>query len=145
MMEAPEEPRSAFTCRPTTLAEAVTRAIGGEAFPFMLDQVLDVFYWHIRRKEFAAAQAVIDTPPPQHPDPRTNALIGATAEHLARRWNLPRVPGWSEDPRYFLREPMFDQPSPAARGLYLHESPLAFRRRLIFTEAVPLRRASMPI
>jgi hypothetical protein len=29
-------------------------------------------------------------------------------------------------------------------GLLLVESPIAFRRRLIFTEAEPLRRARMP-
>ena len=30
------------------------------------------------------------------------------------------------------------------KGFLLAESPLAFRRRFIFTEAEPLRRASMP-
>jgi hypothetical protein len=43
----------------------------------------------------------------------------------------------------FLDRPLF-MGHERMKGLLLAESPLAFRRRFIFTEAEPLRRASMP-
>jgi hypothetical protein len=65
------------------------------------------------------------------------------SEHLARRWGLT-VPRWADDPSRFLREPYFTTPIEDLKAMLLVQSPLAFRRRLIFTEAEPLRRARMP-
>jgi len=67
----------------------------------------------------------------------------STLADVARRWSLP-VPDWSNDRSRFLREPYFTTDVEGFRALLLAQSPLAFRRRLIFTEAEPLRRARMP-
>jgi len=76
-------------------------------------------------------------------DARMNALIGAVGEHLARRWSLGDPPSWTTRPERFLDRPWF-MGHERMKGFLLAESPLAFRRRFIFTEAEPLRRASMP-
>jgi hypothetical protein len=55
------------------------------------------------------------------------------------------IPGWSDDPSRFLKRPYFTSPLEGLKALLIAESPLAFRRRLIFTEAEPLRRARMPV
>jgi hypothetical protein len=65
-------------------------------------------------------------------------------EHLARRWALT-IPAWTNDPSRFLRQPYFTTPLEDLKALLIAESPIAFRRRLIFTEAEPLRRARMPV
>jgi hypothetical protein len=75
---------------------------------------------------------------------RDHATLAAIAEHLARRWNLPAVPAWTDDPSRFLPEPYFTTAIEALWPMLRKESPPAFRRRLIFTEAEPLRRARMP-
>ena len=77
-------------------------------------------------------------------DVNEHALLGAVGEQLARRCSLP-VPEWTNDPSRFLARPHFTTPLEGFKALMLAQSPLAFRRRLIFTEAEPLRRARMPI
>ena len=72
-----------------------------------------------------------------------DAYIGAVGEHLARRWGLD-IPAWADDPRRFLDEPHFPDYMELAKPVFLRDSPIAFRRRLIFTEAEPLRRARFP-
>lgn len=72
-----------------------------------------------------------------------DAYIGAIAEHLSRRWSLGPAPAWSDDPDRFLDEPYFTA-GPAMHAVLMMVSPMAFRRRFIFTEAEPLRRARMP-
>ena len=76
-------------------------------------------------------------------DPKMNALLGAIGEHLTMRWNLGTAPAWTNQPARFLERPWF-MGHERMKGFLLAESPLAFRRRFIFTEAEPLRRASMP-
>ena len=70
-----------------------------------------------------------------------NAYIGATAEHLCRGANIP-IPDWTEKRERFLSRAWFDnQELHSLNAMMVAESPLAFRRRFIFTEAKPLRRA----
>ena len=54
------------------------------------------------------------------------------------------MPPWTDDPSRFLDEPYFTTPIENLKAMLLAQSPLAFRRRMIFTEAKPLRRARMP-
>lgn len=126
--------------RPHTLAEVARRRNAGEDFSFLLREFLDEFYAGVRKGD--AATFIIDEPPPV-PDSREHASLGAVGEHLARRWHLP-IPAWTEDPSRFLHRPYFTTSIEGLKALLLVESPLAFRRRLIFTEAEPLRRARMP-
>jgi len=82
--------------------------------------------------------------PPRLADACDHAMLGAVGEHLARRCDLPAVPAWTDDPSRFLHEPYFTTPIEKLKAMLLAQSPLAFRRRMIFTEAEPLRRARMP-
>jgi hypothetical protein len=50
----------------------------------------------------------------------------------------------TQEPLRFLRRPYFTTPIEGLKALLIAESPIAFRRRLIFTGAEPLRRARMP-
>ena len=133
-----------FANRPKTLAEAVRRSTDLDALSIALPEFLDTFYGHIRRGDIAAASASLADEPPPATSPELHAYFGGVAEHLSRRWGLPAIPSWAVHPSRFLKTPVFEQSSPDAKRIYLKESPLAFRRRLIFTEAVPLRRARMP-
>jgi hypothetical protein len=130
---------------PTTLAEAVRRyKLEGEgqegAFSVLLDEFSDAFY---TAAEAAPRQAMIDDEPPRIGDERLDAYVGAVGEHLARRWDL-NIPPWSGQPWREVAEPWFvGMMGQGLSGLLLVESPIAFRRRRIFTEAEPLRRARM--
>jgi len=132
---------------PTTLAEAVKFYLedgAGQngAFLVLLDEFLDAFY---TETEPARRQAMIDEAPPWTGNERHDAYIGAVGEHLARRWGL-QIPAWSDASGREVAEPWFvGMMGKGLSGLLLVESPIAFRRRRIFTEAEPLRRARMPV
>lgn len=67
-----------------------------------------------------------------------DAYIGATAEHLCRGANTP-IPDWTEKRERFLSRAWFDNHGlKSLNAMMVAESPLAFRRRFIFTEAKPL-------
>jgi len=122
--------------RPNSLKEAVAR-MGQQGFFPPLDEFLDQFYLAEER------QAFINDEPRFTGDAWQDAYIGAVAEHLARRWGL-MIPPWVDDPRRFLDTPCFADDAQWAKPVLLRDSPIAFRRRLIFTEAEPLRRARFP-
>ena len=126
--------------RPRTLAEVARRRNAGEDFSLLLREFLDEFYGAQPTGEGAA---LIASEPEPLPDSREHALLGGIGEHLARRWNLT-IPAWTDDPSRFLHRPYFTTPLEGLKALLIAESPIAFRRRLIFTEAEPLRRARMP-
>jgi hypothetical protein len=131
---------------PTTLADVATifatdRCQDAGAFSVLLDEFLDAFY---TEESASRRQAMIDAEPPRIGTERLDAYIGAVAEHLARRWGL-RIPSWADQPWREVSEPWFvGMMGEGLSGLLLMESPIAFRRRRIFTEAEPLRRARMP-
>ena len=127
--------------RPSTLAEVAERRQAREDFGRLLSEFLDQFYQALAS---GGAQAMIAMEPAALDDAREHALLGAAGEHLARRWKLS-IPEWTNDPSRFLRQSYFTTPAQGLNALLLVESPLAFRRRLIFTEAEPLRRARMPV
>ena len=106
----------------------------------LLREFLDEFYRELRA---GAAAPLIAEEPVAVSIAEEHALIGAIGEHLARRWGLP-IPAWTGDRSRFLRRPYFTTPIEGLKALLIAESPIAFRRRLIFTEAEPLRRARMP-
>ena len=127
--------------RPRTLAEVARRSNAGEQeFSAAMREFLDEFYCALL---VGTAADLIAAEPESVGDPQQHAFLGAVGEHLARRWSLP-IPPWTEDRSRFLKRPYFTTPLEGLKALLLVESPLAFRRRLIFTEAEPLRRARMP-
>jgi len=122
------------------LAEVARRRNAGEDCGFLLREFLDEFYGAVRRGN--AFVCIVDEPE-RVPDLQEHAVLGAVGEHLARRWNLS-IPAWTDDPARFLHRPYFTTTIEGLKALLIAESPIAFRRRLIFTEAEPLRRARMP-
>ena len=126
--------------RPRTLAEVAHRRKAGDDLSLLRREFLDEFYAGVRT---GVAAACIAAEPERLFDPQEHALLGAVGEHLARRWHLA-IPAWTDHPSRFLRRPYFTTPIEALKALLIAESPIAFRRRLIFTEAEPLRRARMP-
>jgi hypothetical protein len=59
---------------------------------------------------------------------------------------LPSKRGSNDDEAArFLKRPYFPTPFERLKPMPLAQSPLAFRRRMIFTEHEPLRRARMPV
>jgi hypothetical protein len=68
-----------------------------------------------------------------------DAYLAALAEHLAQMDGLS-VPDWTEQPDRFLKSPFFAGGLQSLKATLLVESPLAFRRRLIFISANALSR-----
>ena len=99
-----------------------------------------------------AAAAVADEPPRLAEKfsggDVADAWLDAYAEHLAGKLDVA-PPEWAFAPERIAAEPLFDEggDTPALRALALARSPLAFKRRNIFTPSVdlPLRlRAGRP-
>jgi hypothetical protein len=124
--------------RPDTLVEVAKRA-GREDRHMLVAGFLNTFYTQPDRR-----QAMIDPEPELTGDAIFDAAIGGIGEHLARRWRL-RIPPWTEHPARFLKQAHFPTPLENLKPMLIAQSPLAFRRRLIFVEHEPLRRARMPV
>ncbi len=124
---------------PTSLKEAVDRIVAGQSWEDAVSAFLDAFYVSGPRER----QRMIAEEPRLTGVAFQDAYIGAVGEHLARRWGL-EIPAWADHPGRFLNEPSFPEYMEYAKPVYLRDSPMAFRRRLIFTEAEPLRRARFP-
>jgi hypothetical protein len=133
--------QASLLIRPGTLAQALRLVLDeGETLRYSLAGFLDEFY---ADRDSASRRARIDEAPALTGDAQQNAFFGAIGEHLCHRWNLGAPPEWTNDPARFLDRPLFMGPE-RMKAFLLAESPSAFRRRFIFTEAEPLRRASMP-
>jgi hypothetical protein len=126
--------------RPNTLAEVARRLKADRnALHVAVAGFLDNFYTQPEKR-----QAMLDPEPELIDDAILDATIGGIGEHLARRWGLS-IPAWTEHPARFLKQPYFPTPLESLKPMLIAQSPLAFRRRLIFTEHEPLRRARMPV
>jgi hypothetical protein len=134
------EKRKVSLIRPGTLRQVLQLVHDGEELRFCMAGFLDGFY-HDKTPESRAIRIAED--PGLTDDHKMNALLGAVGEHLSIRWNVGAAPAWTNQPERFLDRPWF-MGHERMKGFLLAESPLAFRRRFIFTEAEPLRRASMP-
>ena len=77
--------------------------------------------------------------PPLGGDERSDAYLAAVAEHLALRNDLA-VPEWAGAKCRFLKRPFYPCGLESLKATLLVESPIAFRRRLIFVGADPLYR-----
>ncbi len=127
--------------RPTSLAEVANHSESLADFGRNLRDWLH----HLRgiSSRIQAAAAIAGEPPLLRKKfaqgDVADTWLAAYAEHLAARIRIP-APTWAFGPARFLVEPAFDEPggSPALRALALVHSPLAFKRRNLFTPAVDL-------
>ena len=125
--------------RPDTLIEVAEASRPGSGLhEHAIAGFLDTFYTNPDRR-----QAMIDPEPPLLDSPKMDAYLAAVAEHLARRWALD-IPPWTANPARTLHEPVFGTSIEALKPMLLAQSPLAFRKRMIFVEHDPLRRARTP-
>lgn len=139
-----------MSLRPTTLKQVAERSDSLEDFGHHLRDWL-----HELRRTSSRAQALVaiaEAPPRLRSKFRqgqvADAWLAAYAEHLAGKLGMA-APGWTFARWRTSTEPLFDDgATPALRTLALLQSPLAFKRRNIFTPSVdlPVRlRAGRPV
>ena len=124
--------------RPKTLAEVAKLALAGDSFDRCLANFLDEFYYQ------ASARALADSPPLMGTalgelGQVQDAYLAATAEELARRFDLP-LPAWTAGEERKLHRPWFASPLGAVRAVLLLESPPGFRSRNLFVSENALNR-----
>jgi hypothetical protein len=123
--------------RPRTIAEIAERAPGGGgAFDRATREFLDT--WQLLPPSERRDALALEPRPVGHLE---DAYLAALAEHLALSARIA-VPDWTENDGRFLHEPFFAGGLESLKATLLVESPLAFRRRLIFISADALSRPS---
>lgn len=101
-----------------------------------LREFLDEFYVENNLQE---CEEMLRDEPPLSSNVCENAYLAAVAEHLALRSKL-EIPVWALAPERFLKLPFFPAGLESLKATLLVESPVAFRRRMIFVGADPLYR-----
>jgi hypothetical protein len=119
--------------RPQSLFEVAERTIDGQPFDPILREFLDEFYNHAELRESMLATE------PSNVGALEDAYLAAVAEHLAEYWRL-RCPPWVNGRHRFLHSPFFAGGLENLKATLLVESPIAFRRRMIFVGANVLNR-----
>ena len=130
-----------MSLRPVTLAEIAERAESLEDFGRHFRDWLHEIRRHSSRPQLAA---VVEAEPPRlaarfAQGAVADAWLAAYAEHLAARIGRP-APAWAEARHRVSSEPWFatDTTSPKLRLIALRDSPVAFKKRNLFTAAVDL-------
>ena len=125
--------------RPKSLAEVSALAEQGDDFDRCLANFLDEFYAAPNALALAETPALLA---PQFGDTGRvqDAYLAATAEELARRFDLP-LPAWTVGEPRQLHHPWFATSLAALRAVLLLESPPAFRSRNLFVSENALSRA----
>jgi len=124
--------------RPATLLEVAELAAAGESFDLCLANFLDGFY-------ASPGEAALLPPPPMLAPTQgeaggvRDAYLAATAEELARKFELP-VPDWTANADRALHKPWFASSLASLRAVLLTESPPAFRARNLFVSENALSR-----
>lgn len=124
--------------RPRTLNEVSRRVLSGDQeFSDALAEFLDTFYLGTEEDREIGIRGR-----PMPIDAVSDAYLSATAEHLALQYGL-EVPEWSYNQGHSLRKPQFFGGFESLKAILIAESPLAFRRRMLFVSSNALHRASM--
>ena len=125
-----------ITKRPQTIADVAQRSREQMAsFDQHLAEFLDEFYLHPDHRQ----KRLLPEPGPL--SAVADAYLAATAEYLADCYGLT-TPPWCYQPKRFLETPHFSGGLENMKAMLLAESPLAFRRRMIFVSEDALDRAS---
>lgn len=125
--------------RPITLVQVAELAARGDSFDRCLANFLDGFY------SAPSSSALAEEPAPLASSLADlgrvqDAYLAATAEELARQFNLQR-PTWIDAESRKLHRPWFASSLAALRAVLLLESPAAFRSRNLFVTENALTRA----
>jgi hypothetical protein len=123
--------------RPRSLYEVAERARSGQPFDPSLREFLDEFYTHPERQE----EMIADEPGAL--GAVQDAYLAAVAEHLSALSRLP-CPGWVHGAGRFLHRPFFAGGLEDLKATLLVESPVAFRRRMLFVGKDVLDRPRRP-
>jgi hypothetical protein len=124
--------------RPRSIYEVSVRARDGtQPFDAALHEFLDSFYAAPEQRG-----AALETCPVPLDDLR-DAYLAATAEHLARCHDIA-IPEWSEHHGRQLKRPFFAGGLESLKARLTVESPIAFRRRMLFVSKNALSRPRMP-
>jgi hypothetical protein len=122
--------------RPRSLSEVVQFANQNGHIDTFLREFLDEFYTapssSLRSKMLAEEPVLVE-------DAHANAYLGAVAEHLAQR-EAQVPPAWTQEAQRFLKKPYFPSGLESLKASLIVESPVAFRRRMIFVGSEPLYR-----
>jgi len=120
---------------PETLTRVAHRVETGTPLRAAVADFLDDL--NLARDTDDVARRIRDEPPSV--DSRTDAYLGALAEHIAARAGLP-TPSWSRHPDRFLDHFWWPTSVSGLAARAVVESPAAFRRRGIFVGASTLER-----
>jgi hypothetical protein len=121
--------------RPRTIAEIARQANAGEQ---KVDPAIREFLDEWQGMSLSVRTAALAEEPCSVGKVQ-DAYLAALAEHLALSARID-VPAWTENESKFLTEPFFSGGLESLKATLLVESPLAFRRRLIFISANGLSR-----
>lgn len=130
------QPTDTGGIRPRSLKEVALRGNAQGGIDAFLREFMDEFYAESSPQQRAQMLA---EEPPLSDNPRQNAYLAAVAEHLAFCYRLS-VPAWVVGADRFLTRPFFPAGLESLKATLLVESPVAFRRRMIFVGADPLYR-----
>jgi hypothetical protein len=125
--------------RPKTLAVVARLAAAGDSFDRCLANFLDEFYF-APNAEALSAQPALQAPAFGELGQVQDAYLAATAEELARAFDLP-MPFWTANEERRLHRPWFASPLASLRAVLLLESPTGFRARNLFVSGNALSRA----
>lgn len=122
--------------RPRSLSEVVKMSERYGDIDAFLREFLDEFYIE---PDMATRQFMLREEPRLVEDVKANAYLAAVAEHLALKSKID-VPDWAGTEARFLKRPFFPCGLESLKATMLVESPVAFRRRMIFVGSDPLYR-----
>ena len=127
--------------RPSTLYQAVEGIIEGQPIEDIIPEFVDEYNG---RKNNVFRQSMIEREPRLTGNVRTDAMVAAIAEFLAKQWRLEYVPDWVSKECRVLEEPWFtvSADDPGMREYLCHSSPAEFVHHNIFTTEAPLSRPS---
>ncbi|MCL2075929.1 MAG: hypothetical protein FWH15_05740 [Betaproteobacteria bacterium] len=125
-----------FSGRPRSLKTVLADGLAHGDVDAFLREFLDEFYME---QDCQKRESMLIDEPQLCDNDRHNAYLAAVAEHLALRYRL-NAPDWVRSPARFLKQPFFPCGLESLKAVLLMESPVAFRRRMIFVAANPLYR-----
>jgi hypothetical protein len=115
------------------------RALGGDSFDRCHSEFLDDFYASPNAEALAADPVLLATSRGELGEIE-DAYLAATAEELARKFDLP-MPNWIFTEARKLHRPWFASNLASLRAVLLLESPAGFRSRNLFVSENALSRA----